>query len=410
MKINQHSKNNSGNHKSQGSGGLQTVMSQHSQNINLPNVPEVLNENFNKNVNYNSNPHPNPNINQINSLTQQNILNINPLQGNLMTINAQQNIHHIPNSYFVNSTSTMNNVTNTSFFGNTSMIGANSNTPGYMMAPNMASTNQILVLNTPFSPASNNVPNQNFNVQNSQNIEKQAINTKITPAQKLNLVASTIDKTNKRKWVAKLDNTDSNCNPGTVTSYLMNSMNSPNNNSTVDPKFKNRINKKYNSKEHKISNLNDSIEDNQVAYTKKLLVPKCSLRSHMDSVRGVYFSSKNPILASVSEDCMIKLWDTRVFSHSNESSHIEPYYTLRYHSGPLFTVTGSPEKEGNGMHIFTAGSEGNIRVWNIPHPDVVDSYGACGHLKYSCGIWNAHQDVIWELNHHPTEVTFFLLF
>mmetsp|Transcript_35367 Transcript_35367/g.31837 ORF Transcript_35367/g.31837 Transcript_35367/m.31837 type:complete len:105 (+) Transcript_35367:1779-2093(+) len=53
--------------------------------------------------------------------------------------------------------------------------------------------------------------------------------------------------------------------------------------------------------------------------------------------------------------------------------------------------------------IYTAGSEGIIRVWNAPHPDEVNCFGPCGSKNYCVSVWNAHLDVIWELNHHPKE-------
>ncbi len=34
---------------------------------------------------------------------------------------------------------------------------------------------------------------------------------------------------------------------------------------------------------------------------KKMWNPKCTLRSHLDSVRGVFFCAKDPILVTVSE-------------------------------------------------------------------------------------------------------------
>jgi len=74
---------------------------------------------------------------------------------------------------------------------------------------------------------------------------------------------------------------------------------------------------------------------------KKFLQPKCTLRSHFDGVRGAFFTAMEPILATVSEDCMVKLWDVRKFSNATDSTHIEPYYTLRYHTGPLFAITGN---------------------------------------------------------------------
>lgn len=61
----------------------------------------------------------------------------------------------------------------------------------------------------------------------------------------------------------------------------------------------------------------------------------------MDGVRGVFFCSVDPVLVSISEDCLVKLWDIRQFASASENSHLEPYLTLREHVGPIFTVTGT---------------------------------------------------------------------
>jgi WD40 repeat protein len=36
---------------------------------------------------------------------------------------------------------------------------------------------------------------------------------------------------------------------------------------------------------------------------------KSTLRSHFDSVREIKFCSNNELMVTVSEDCMMKLWD-----------------------------------------------------------------------------------------------------
>ncbi len=42
---------------------------------------------------------------------------------------------------------------------------------------------------------------------------------------------------------------------------------------------------------------------------KKEIAPKYVLRSHMDIVRGLQFMPEIDVLASVSEDCTVKLWN-----------------------------------------------------------------------------------------------------
>ena len=86
----------------------------------------------------------------------------------------------------------------------------------------------------------------------------------------------------------------------------------------------------------------------------------------MDVVRGVSFIPEIDALASVSEDCTVKLWNLRGIdqAYTESEGNIEPYITLRGHTGPVFAVTG-PHNQHKKM-IFTAGSEGMIRVWNLP--------------------------------------------
>lgn len=63
------------------------------------------------------------------------------------------------------------------------------------------------------------------------------------------------------------------------------------------------------------------------------------------------------ILASVSEDCMIKIWAfpdqlQRATLAPDSKNNLEPYLTLRGHTGPLFAMSGRDNV------LFTAGMEG----------------------------------------------------
>lgn len=70
---------------------------------------------------------------------------------------------------------------------------------------------------------------------------------------------------------------------------------------------------------------------------KREITKKYELRSHLDSVRGIEFISAIDALASVSEDCTVKLWSIRSMVE-NENQLVEPYITLRGHTGPIFTA------------------------------------------------------------------------
>lgn len=126
------------------------------------------------------------------------------------------------------------------------------------------------------------------------------------------------------------------------------------------------------------------------------------MRSHMDIVRGVQFVPEIDAVASVSEDCTVKLWSFKNIEnlYSEIDGNLEPYITLRGHTGPLFSVTGGHPR--NKRVIFTAGSEGVIRVWNLPTLNEVNQYGdTYDGRNYCIGQWvEASGETFWDLRHH----------
>eukprot|EP00344_Euplotes_crassus_P010924 CAMPEP_0197011160 /NCGR_PEP_ID=MMETSP1380-20130617/57389_1 /TAXON_ID=5936 /ORGANISM="Euplotes crassus, Strain CT5" /LENGTH=336 /DNA_ID=CAMNT_0042433641 /DNA_START=1 /DNA_END=1011 /DNA_ORIENTATION=- len=129
---------------------------------------------------------------------------------------------------------------------------------------------------------------------------------------------------------------------------------------------------------------------------------------HLDSVRGVQFVGSLDCMASVSEDCTVKLWDVKLMHKNMEDGFGEgiefkgdPYYTLRGHTGPLFRVTGS---KINDQIIYTAGNEGIVRIWKVPDVEDVDIFGqGLDNNDFCLGILNGHNsEPIWDLKHHPT--------
>lgn len=67
---------------------------------------------------------------------------------------------------------------------------------------------------------------------------------------------------------------------------------------------------------------------------------KCSLKSHLDGVRDIFFYNNEEVLVSVSEDCLIKLWDLKTLDNFKENTLIEPYFSLRgfYYNLLIFIV------------------------------------------------------------------------
>ena len=95
----------------------------------------------------------------------------------------------------------------------------------------------------------------------------------------------------------------------------------------------------------------------------------------MDIVRGIQFVPAVDAMATISEDCMVKLWNLsdmdRKYAEAStaENLRMEPYMTLRGHTGPLLcstSVTDVARETSNKNLLFTAGIEGIIRIWNIP--------------------------------------------
>ena len=129
---------------------------------------------------------------------------------------------------------------------------------------------------------------------------------------------------------------------------------------------------------------------------------------HLDSVRGVQFIGSLDCMASVSEDCTVKLWDVKLM-HKNMSDGFgqgiefksDPYFTLRGHTGPLFKITGSSI---NDRIIYTAGTEGIVKIWKVPDLDDVELFGFEQEKYQFClGSLNGHYNQpIWDLKHHPS--------
>lgn len=123
----------------------------------------------------------------------------------------------------------------------------------------------------------------------------------------------------------------------------------------------------------------------------------------MDNVRGLLFVPEIDSLASISEDCTVKLWSVKHLDQTYQETegNPEPYITLRGHTGPLFSITGP--MNNNGKVVFTAGSEGTIRVWNLPLINEVNQYGDTYDGKNYCiGTWTeASGEAFWDIRHHP---------
>jgi len=132
--------------------------------------------------------------------------------------------------------------------------------------------------------------------------------------------------------------------------------------------------------------------------------PICVLKSHFDSVRNVYLSPDQQTLVSVGEDMLINYWDfQKSFIPSKEN--LEPYFTIRTHTTPIFNMTGPKFKNSSNdsYTVYSSGIDGVIRCNRIFSADYDRSLSSEEiHAKATLHPWRAHQDMIWHLDCHPS--------
>ena len=132
--------------------------------------------------------------------------------------------------------------------------------------------------------------------------------------------------------------------------------------------------------------------------------PSSVLKFHLDAVRGIYIDPNQKVLTSISEDKTIALWDLeKVLKHPKDE---EPYMVFRMHTNPIFTITGPSNKNLTGdilsnVSVYSSGSDGVIRGLKIPGINTPNTEENMN--KYSLMSWRAHQDMIWQLNYHPSD-------
>lgn len=150
---------------------------------------------------------------------------------------------------------------------------------------------------------------------------------------------------------------------------------------------------------------NKNIETNLSLHSKKsnkLVLNQnnfTELRSHFDVVRKLSYMPKHNNLVTVSEDCLINIWAVNKINFSSHFSDLEPTFTFRGHTGPLYSL------ETKDDLIYTAGNEGIIKIWRLPrYNEVPNPYGDVETL-FNCNIafLQKTNEVVWDLRHHPTK-------
>lgn len=123
------------------------------------------------------------------------------------------------------------------------------------------------------------------------------------------------------------------------------------------------------------------------------------------------------VAVTVSEDCLIKLWDLK-FMNQDEDQLAEDtkfnliedrseYNSYRGHTGIITKVVADQLKDSDdGAIFYTAGIEGIIRVWKVVKSSDVNQFGPNCDITSNqwMYIWEAHpNEIIWDLKHHNTQ-------
>jgi len=76
-------------------------------------------------------------------------------------------------------------------------------------------------------------------------------------------------------------------------------------------------------------------------------------------VRALHITTDERTLVTVSEDCMIKLWNLVDLDQKWQDlkGNVEPFLTIRGHTGPLLCASGRDDL------MFTGGIEGVVKMW-----------------------------------------------
>jgi len=143
------------------------------------------------------------------------------------------------------------------------------------------------------------------------------------------------------------------------------------------------------------SETNADIIDMKTA-SRKTWNAKYTLRSHFDGVRALAFHPTESILITASEDHTMKLWNLQktIAPKKSASLDVEPLYTFRSHTGPVFCLAISK----NGEHCYSGGLDNVIKVWSMPSANIdpYDSYDK----NILINNLEGHEDAVWGISVH----------
>ncbi|XP_050424600.1 striatin-3 isoform X2 [Adelges cooleyi] len=143
------------------------------------------------------------------------------------------------------------------------------------------------------------------------------------------------------------------------------------------------------------SESNIDVADMKTA-SRKTWNAKFTLRSHFDGVRALAFHPTESILITASEDHTMKLWNLQktIAPKKSASLDVEPLYTFRSHTGPVFCLAISK----NGEYCYSGGLDNVIKVWSMPaaNIDPYDSYDK----NILVNNMEGHEDAVWGISVH----------
>eukprot|EP01135_Chromosphaera_perkinsii_P012233 Nk52_evm4s2622 gene=Nk52_evmTU4s2622 len=133
--------------------------------------------------------------------------------------------------------------------------------------------------------------------------------------------------------------------------------------------------------------------------------PRYTLRSHYDAVQDLCFHEEQPILATASEDCTVKLWHLWHLPASSGTStvnspDIEPAWTYRGHSKPCLCVAMSCEDD----LVFSGSADATVRSWHMPRDQsriAEMMYGPYEPEKIRHNLFIGHADAVWSIAKRP---------
>ncbi len=248
-----------------------------------------------------------------------------------------------------------------------------------------------------------NINNNNFNINISDQINESSENNH---TQETILLKPNYSISNSLSQSTSNQNLNKNSSNSLLNSSSFNFENHINKNNLSQNQTSNKSNKSnisnlsrssiiFQPQTQKKSSSSLNSSNSKYAYN-----PISVLKFHLDTVRDIYIDPNNKILTSVSEDTCLCFWDLERILKYYYKENPEPFLTFRIHTTPIFTLTGPKKFFNSNMNVYSSGIDGVIRTINFPplnsnnNDDIIN--------KYTLNPWRAHQDMIWELNYHPS--------